>query len=105
MKGGYAMALFESIFDEAYDNAKRDSDGETTRHDSTPAAMKAKYKLWREFAIIVRDLSDDERGDVATSTVNVMKSFTVMCAIGFRDMADKMLDTLEALDKGAVEDE
>ena len=99
------MALFESIFDEAYDDAKRDSDGETIRHDSTPAAMKAKDKLWREFAIIVRDLSDDERGDVATSTVNIMKSFTVMCAVGLRDMADKMLDTLEALDKGAVEDE
>lgn len=99
------MALFESIFDEAYDDAKRDSDGETIRHDSTPAAQKAKNKLWREFAIIVRDLSDDERGDVATATVNIMKSFTVMCAVGLRDMADQMLDTLEALDKGAVEDE
>ena len=99
------MSLFESIFDEAYDDAKRDSNGETIRHDITPAAMKAKDKLWREFAIIVRDLSDDERGDVATSTVNIMKSFTVMCAIGLRDMADKMLDTLEALDKGAAKEE
>lgn len=99
------MALFESIFDEAYDDAKRNSDGETIRHDSTPAAQKAKDELWREFAIIVRDLSDDERGDVATATVNIMKNFTVMCAIGFRDMANKMLDTLEALNKGAVEDE
>lgn len=99
------MALFESIFDEAYDDAKRDSDGETIHLDSTPAAQKAKNKLWREFAIIVRDLSDDERGDVATATVNIMKSFTVMCAVGLRDMADQMLDTLEALDKGAVEDE
>lgn len=99
------MALFESIFDEAYDDAKRDSDGETIRHDSTPAAMKAKDKLWREFAIIVRDLSDDERGDVATSTVNIMKSFTVMCAVGLRDMADMMLDTLERIDKGAAKEE
>lgn len=99
------MALFESIFDEAYDDAKRDGSREMTHHDSTPAAMKAKDKLWREFAIIVRDLSDDERGDVATSTLNIMKSFTVMCAIGLRDMADKMLDTLEASDERAVEDE
>lgn len=99
------MALFESIYDEAYTEAMRDSGENKVRRDSTPAAQKAKDKLWREFAIIVRDLSDDERGDVATSTVNVMKNFTVMCAIGFRDMADKMLDTLEALDKGAVEDE
>jgi len=99
------MALFESIFDEAYDDAKRDGGREMTHHDSTPAAQKAKDKLWREFAIIVRDLSDDERGDVATATVNIMKSFTVMCAVGLRDMADQMLDTLEALDKGAVEDE
>lgn len=99
------MALFESIYDEAYTEAMRDSGENKVRRDSTPAAQKAKDKLWREFAIIVRNLSDDERGDVATSTVNVMKNFTVMCAIGFRDMADKMLDTLEALDKGAVEDE
>lgn len=100
------MALFESIYDEAYDDAKRDSGGEITRHDSTPATQKAKDKLWHEFAIIVRDLSDDERGDVATSTVNIMKScFTVMCALGLRDMADMMLDTLERINKGAVEDE
>ena len=99
------MALFESIYDEAYTEAMRDSGENKVRRDSTPAAQKAKDKLWHEFAVIVRDLSDDERGDVATSTVSVMKNFTVMCAIGFRDMADKMLDTLEALDKGAVEDE
>lgn len=99
------MALFESIYDEAYDDAKRDSDGEMTRCDSTPAAQKAKDKLWHEFAIIVRDLSDDERGDVATSTVNIMKSFTVMCALGLRDMADMMLDTLERINKGAAREE
>lgn len=99
------MTLFESIYDEAYDDAKRDSDGEMTRCDSTPAAQKAKDKLWHEFAIIVRDLSDDERGDVATSTVNIMKSFTVMCALGLRDMADMMLNTLERIDKGAAREE
>lgn len=99
------MALFESIYDEAYTEAMRDSGENKVRCESTPAAQKAKDKLWHEFAVIVRDLSDDERGDVATSTVNVLKNFTVMCAVGFRNLADMMLDTLEASDKGEVEDE
>ena len=89
-----------NIFADAYDDATRaireeEKNGKPVElENSNEAAREAKNRLWAEIANVMRDLSDEDRFDVASGTLNVLKSIAVTSATGLRQITDKQLDLL-----------
>lgn len=89
-----------NIFSDAYDDATREIREEEKNgkpvelEDSSETAKEAKNRLWAEIANVMRDLSDEDRFDVANGTLNVLKPIAVTSAVGLRQIADNQLDFL-----------
>ena len=101
-----------SIFDTIMNAAEAEAEAEAERKgdsielgNSSEKAREAKAVLWSTIATVLKELSDDDRFDVASGTVNVLKPIVVMSAVGVRDIVDKQLDTLAHIDELAKESE
>lgn len=98
-----------NIFADAYDDATREIREEEKNgkpvelESSNEAAKEAKNRLWAEIANVMRDLSDNDRFDVANGTLNVLKIIAVTSAAGLRQITDDQLDLLAHIKERAEE--
>lgn len=89
-----------NIFADAYDDATRaiseeEKNGKPVElENSNEAAREAKNRLWAEIANVMWDLSDDDRFDVASGTLNVLKIIAVTSAAGLRQITDDQLNLI-----------
>lgn len=96
----------ENIFAKIYDSATMEANksGEELE-SSSETAKEAKAVIWATIAAALRDLSDDDRFDVASGTINILKPIMVMSAVGVRDAVDYQLDVLVNIEELAKESE
>ena len=96
----------ENIFENLYDMATMEANksGEELE-SSSEAAKEAKAVILATIAAALRDLSDDDRFDVASGTLNILKPIALMSAVGVRDIVDAQLDTLVNIEELAKESE
>ena len=95
-----------NIFDDIMREAEAECKDEPCELESSSGnAMEAKAVIWATIAAALRDLSDDDRFDVASGTVNILKPIMVMSAVGVRDVVDEQLDILVNIEELAKESE
>ena len=89
-----------------YDDAIKEVDNSPENLvPSTDKAMDAKAKLWLTIVDVLRDLSDTERYDVASTTLSVLKHIVVTSAVELRDATDVALDAMVMVVMGKTEGE
>lgn len=95
-----------NIFDKIMREAEAECKDESSELESSSGnAKEAKAVIWATIAAALRDLSDDDRFDVASGTINVLKPIMVMSAVGVRDVVDYQLDVLVNIEELAKESE
>ena len=95
-----------NIFDDIMREAEEQCTGESEVLESSSGnAREAKAVIWATIAAALRDLSDDDRFDVASGTINILKPIMVMSAVGVRDVVDHQLDVLVNIEELAKESE